>query len=548
MTDKEVQKAVKGAIYDSLREQLTKPQKNTTKSWTDTFITNLLNEAKKDPNSASGRLLASMLVSENTLDKLDQETERYLSRDTDFLRFRLLKTCYDKQREILYDSFVPRKVIVTSRRSGKTTLAAKMLVWYCIEPNTPVLYVHTKMQNAIAQVWGEILNNAKEIDLHIAKKDKIGGVITFLNGSTIKLAGNNDKSAAAQLRGYRFKLAIVEEAQDQVNMTELIEDVIEPMLIDFKDSVLVLQGTPPRRPHTYLEKVWNSQKGWKQYHFTLRDNPFIHEDVDEYIKHVCESKGITEDNSLIQREYLGNFAYDTEAQVMANHKTYDTIPNNFHPDYIVIGEDYGFADYNAVIGVAVSTVNKKAYVYYEWKQNKCGSEEIFAATNEAYHQGLDMLRKAGINPDGRIKIFGDSSGETLLYDMRRKFNLPCYIAYKFQKEEGINKLSERCAMGDFLIPKDGILADEFAQIMYKRDEETDAVTGELDDNLFHPDAFFAFLYASRHIEELLTRGAPDEVEEWIPQSAADLVVQNTDVPDIMKYQIQPSNTRSGFNF
>ena len=44
--------------------------------------------------------------------------------------------------------------------------------------------------------------------------------------------------------------------------------------------------------------------------------------------------------------------------------------------------------------------------------------------------------------------------------------------------------------------EDGVLVSEFEQTVYKRDEQ-DNITSEIDDDLFHPDAVDALLYASR---------------------------------------------------
>ena len=46
------------------------------------------------------------------------------------------------------------------------------------------------------------------------------------------------------------------------------------------------------------------------------------------------------------------------------------------------------------------------------------------------------------------------------------------------------------------VPEGGVLDDEFQQTLYKRDED-DIILPEIDDDLYHPDAVFALLYASR---------------------------------------------------
>ena len=51
-----------------------------------------------------------------------------------------------------------------------------------------------------------------------------------------------------------------------------------------------------------------------------------------------------------------------------------------------------------------------------------------------------------------------------------------------------------------LIPVNGILDEEMEQILYKRDEDNDAIIPELDEVIgIHPDAAMALLYASRKV-------------------------------------------------
>lgn len=523
-----ITRQIKGEIYDSLRTALVSPVGRSKQSWTDAFIKEMLKEAKANPSGPLGQLISKQLLQDDIISSLDAQTEKLLARDQDFLHYRLIKQLYDKQREIAYDKFISRKIIATSRRAGKTNLAARLLVDCCIEPNTPCLYIHTKAENCMTQCWPLIIEAAKEIELAIDKADSQAMIVYFTNGSFIKLTGNKDKSAAPLLRGGTYKLIIIDEAQDQRNMVELVEDVCEPMLIDFKNSCMILQGTPPRRPKTYFEGIWNKGK-WKQYHFTMADNPFLPEDTEEYIKSVAERKGIAIDDPLILREYRGEFVYDTEAQVFKGYKTYDKEKDNpaegLHIDEIVIGNDYGWAAYNAIIGVAIDNTKHKGYVYFESKFNKADVSKIIAVNKQAIEAGKKILIQNGSDP-GEVKIFGDTSDTAILEEMKRVHDLPANQAWKYNKEEAITQLAEHCRTGAILVPKDGIMEDEFKQILYERDEE-DNITPEIDDEKFHPDAMFALLYASRHwcYKWGLKSGAK-EIKE--PTTAREMIKQYED--------------------
>ncbi len=520
-----ITRQIKGDIYNSLRNALVSPQGKSKKSWTDAFIQEMLKSAKQNPSGPLGQLLARQILQDDILSDLDAQTEKLLARDQDFLHYRLIKQLYDKQREVAYDKFISRKIIATSRRAGKTNLAARLLVDYCIEPGTPCLYIHTKAENCMTQCWPLIIEAAKDIELGIEKADSQAMIVTFTNGSYIKLYGNKDKSSAPLLRGGKYKLIIIDEAQDQRNMVELVEDVCEPMLIDFKNSCMILQGTPPRRPKTYFESIWKKGK-WKQYHFTMNENPFLPEDTEEYIKALAERKNIPIDDPLILREYRGEFVYDVNAQVFRDYKTYDKEkdnPNNgLHIDEIVIGNDYGWAAYNSIIGVAIDNTKHKGYVYFESKFNKADVSKIISVNKNAVEIGKKILIQNGSDP-GEVKIFGDTSDTAILEEMKRVHDLPAYQAWKYNKEEAITQLAEHCRTGAILIPNDGVLEDEFKQILYERDDD-DNITPDIDDDKFHPDAMFALLYASRHwcYKWGLKSGAKETKE---PTTAQEMVQQ-----------------------
>ena len=99
-------------------------------------------------------------------------------------------------------------------------------------------------------------------------------------------------------------------------------------------------------------------------------------------------------------------------------------------------------------------------------------------------------------PLDNIGIYGDTSDTAILEEMKRVHGLPAMQAWKYNKEEAITQLADHCRTGQILIPENGLVADEFDQIVFKRDEE-DNITNEIDEELFHGDISMALLYASR---------------------------------------------------
>ena len=494
-------KIIKTEVYAKIRDNLLEhATAKSGKPYYVEFIDKYLEIARKDPESDAGRTVAKFFFKEDMLDLLDNQLEKNIARDLDFLRYRAQKRLFKEQRDVVLDTHKRKKVVVCSRRAGKTDEASTNIVYTAITPNSPILYVNLTFSNAITQMFDLVVEQANEIGLAISSSSKNEGIILFENGSSVTFGGNANNAEADKYRGGKYRLVIIDEAGHQRNMKYLIEEVIQPMLLDYTDSQIILQGTPPRAPHSYVENLWNNDRGFAHYHWTMMDNPFIH-DADVAIKDICEKKGLTIESPFIQREYFGIMgAYDTEAMVFKDRHTYDYVPNtlgNFNK--VVIGVDFGFVDDNAVISLAYNTTTHQASVILEDMFNHATVTDIVNTIKKHYENARTLLARNG-HPDELVEIFGDSSDKSILYELYSNYNLPAKTAWKYNKQLAIAQLAEELRTGRMAIPKKGVLDTEMDSILYKRDEATDAILPELDENLgIHPNAMFALLYASRQM-------------------------------------------------
>ncbi len=484
-----------GVVYDSLREILLNSQDKKNSPFYQEFLQAFAKEGLKHPNSPAGMFLASKILPAEVLQALDSETEKYMNKDIDFFRYRLQGRLFEKQKYVFNDNTSRKIVEMCSRRAGKTENNADLLLKYACEPNTPVLYVNLTFDNAVSQIFQIILDEAARVDLMVARSSKSEGLISFANGSTIKLKGNKDKSEADKLQGFKYKCVIIDEAQSQCNMNYLIDTIINPMLMDFEGSVLILTGTPPRRKGTYFEAAFNNPS-WTKYTWTMKDNPFI-KNVEEEITRVCDEKGVTPESPFIQREYFGQIAYDTEAQVFKGYKVYKgAVPSNFIPTHIYEGVDFGFADYNGIVTMAANVEQRQAYIIYERKFNKATVKDIIEAVREGFENGKRFLLERNPNADfSNCQIFTDTNEKSITYELSQTYGLPAYCAYKYDKALAIEQLAEECRTGRVMNIEGGEIVNEFEQTLYKRDD-LDNITSELDEG-FHPDITMALLYASR---------------------------------------------------
>ena len=493
-------KMIKGDIYQALRQALVSPDEKTKHSFVDDFIPVFLKEALKNPSGAVAQMLGKQLMQDDIISNLDAQTEKLLSKDIDFLEYRVMKQLFKEQREVFLDTMVRRKCIMCSRRAGKTELNARLLVRCCATPNSPCLYVNLTFANAINQTFDKILECAKAVELPVQQSSKADGFIIFSNGSSITFKGNTNKAEADKIRGYKYRLAIIDEAQSQVNMNYLINEVVEPLLMDFADSVMILTGTPPRVKNTYFEKAWNS-KEWQNYHWTMFENPYI-PNAEEQLEKICAEKGLTKESDFIQREYFGVIAYDSEAQVFKGYQTYKEVPEDFMPTDVVIGVDFGFSDYNGVVSLAFNKYTMECYAFHENKFNKSTSTAVIECIKNHYENAkmfmVDRAKKLNKDVDlANITIVTDSNEKTICYELSVNEKLPAYPCYKYDKVMAISQLSDWCRTGKIKVLEDGYLAEEFDMTVYKRDDN-DNITSEIDDS-YHPDIADALLYASRQM-------------------------------------------------
>ena len=502
VTQNQINKAVKGDIYAALRTALTAPASSKSKkSWTEAFIEQMLAEARKEPSGPLGQLVAKQIMQEDILSKLDAETDKALAKDVDFLEYRLMKLLYDKQREVFLDDMIHKKILIGSRRIGKTTLSTRLMVKDCIRPNRHALFIGLKFETAINLAFDETVRVAESVGLVITKKSKNDGNIEFTNGSKITFKGNYTvRDQDTNFQGDHYSLVVIDEVQSQKNVQHLIDDLLRPAMTDYPDSTMLLTGTPPRIKGTYAEKIWKEFKGWKHYSWTMAENPFIineNHTVESIIEDICREKGITPDTPFIKREYFGSWEYDLESMVFKDYQKYKEIPVTFIPTDIAIGTDYGFSDYNSIIALAYNRTTSQAYVISERKFNKATVTDIINACKEVFEYCKKFAIERNSNFDfAKLAFYCDTSDQSITYELNTNYKIPAYNCYKYDKKMAIAQLSDWCRTGKIMIPEDGILQDEFERTVYKRDEQ-DNITSEIDDDLFHPDATDALLYASR---------------------------------------------------
>lgn len=490
---------IRTAVYDELKNALLQDNAKGQAYYSE-FISKFLNEAKKNPNGRAGQVVASTIFQQELLSMLDEQHEKEMNKDRDFQRYRLIKDFFLEQREVILETNHSKRIIACcSRRAGKTDLASGAINYAAIIPDSRIIYINLTFTNAINQIWNNTIKRAEEAGLTISKSSKAEGIIEFGNGSSLRIMGNPNNTELEKLRGEsKVSLVIIDEFFHQRNMQYGVDEVISPLMADRRDSTLLCIGTPPRLAKTYGEKCWN-EPGWKKFHWTMFDNPYM-PSPEEYLEDLCKNKGIDKDSPFIRREYYGEIGcYDTEALVFKGRQTYNGFEKSEIITDVAIGVDYGFSDYNSIVTVAYNKHTKKSWVIDEEKFNKAGVSEIIERIKKQYNNAVTLCKMNNISPEN-VRIYADTNEESITMDLVSKHHLPAFNCYKYDKAYAIEMLAEELRTGRMKIPNNGVLDNEMEQILYKRDDETDSIIPELDEEIgIHADAMMALLYASRRV-------------------------------------------------
>jgi hypothetical protein len=390
-----------------------------------------------------------------------------------------------------------------------------------------VLYIARTVGVGMEQLFNEYLKLTEKLGSIVVKEDRSEGMIRHDNGGEFHIKGNNSKSARENLRGGHYDLIIIDEAQSQDALPYLIHDICEPMLIDSKGT-LVLSGTGPRTAGTYWEEIWTNRDKFKglRMNWNLSQNPFI-EDYENVLATIMQDKGLTETSPLIQREYLGQICYDTDAMLyrMEEGNIYSEAEllswvNGQPIDDIrfTAGLDYGYADSDAFVILAWSKSRPEKFILFEYKKNRTGITELAHAIKEGLEtvrampafQRIDSLPRENPLQPGNMQfkeqavnkkfyIYCDTNEQKISQELFSQFKLPVTNAYKYDKSLAIEMLQEDVRNRYLKVPsKASVFYDESLKTVWKRNDK-DEITREIDDDVFHPDLQDALIYSLRSV-------------------------------------------------
>ena len=170
----------------------------------------------------------------------------------------------------VWDDKARFKVVAAGRRTGKSRLAAWMLIVNALQlERGHVFYVAPTQGQARDIMWQTLL----ELGHPVIKGSHINNLqITLINGATISLKGADRPET---MRGVSLKFLVLDEYADM--KPQVFEQILRPALADQKGSALFI-GTPMGRNHFYdlfqYAKLGDDLT-YSAYHFTSYDNPLL---------------------------------------------------------------------------------------------------------------------------------------------------------------------------------------------------------------------------------------------------------------------------------
>lgn len=173
------------------------------------------------------------------------------------------------QQEVFNDD-TRFKIVAAGRRTGKSRLAAWMLILYALQTKKgQVFYVAPTQGQARDIMWQTLM----ELGHEVIKTAHINNLqITLINGAIISLKGADRPET---MRGVSLKFLVMDEYADM--KPEVWEQILRPALADQKGDAMFI-GTPMGRNHfydLYMYGELGEDETYKSWHFTSYDNPLL---------------------------------------------------------------------------------------------------------------------------------------------------------------------------------------------------------------------------------------------------------------------------------
>lgn len=407
---------------------------------------------------------------------------------------------YTHQKEIL--TCGSKKIsICTPRQVGKTFLIARSLLVFAATNRSPkgyTMYLTDTRGHAKDLVWDElgiildkyrVPHRANETELKIRLRH---------NNCIIKLVGADVDREARKLRGYQYRLFVVDEAQSlsDLFLDKLIKEHIHAGLAAFSSPVWLV-GTPGEvKSGLFYRATEHPEKhGWVNFKWDQLKNPLFprwagkpdwEKEVLKFLAEKTLDYPRGKDDPAFIREYLGKWAVDEErycyhlserVNALDPGKDLSNLPK-------VLGVDIGWHDKTAYIVLAYDPVVGKVYLVEEFQEGKQLVADII-------HKVCEFIEKYEFE-----KIVMDTAGgsiiivQTLAQELAYRFSKPIEGAEKTKKASYMRLLDSDLCKGNVQLPVDSMTWGQMVSLKKDQKKGIEIVNESCD-------LCDAFLYAYR---------------------------------------------------
>lgn len=413
-----------------------------------------------------------------------------------------------------------RLVACCSRRAGKTHACAILLLQRALEtPDSLCLYVTLTRLSGKRIVWKRLLKLNRQFGLG-GQVDRSELTLTLPNGSEIRIMGCKDESEADKIRGIdpAPRLVVIDEAQAfKPYVQELVEDALEPMLIETKGT-LVLIGTPGPVRAGYFYEACRSADGrlaaamnvetsdgiaqWRVHYWTIEDNPFI-DDVDDELAKLRNRKKWTESHPTYQREYQGRWVTEHDALVYKYDQQRNgytqALPTGMRPREwrCVLVVDQGYHDADAIGRLWFRPGKAGVWLEEVHHERKASAGDLVTAAKSAWLPVKGQCIAAYWDEGG--------GGKKVAEDARRQ-GVPVEPAAKVDKIAGVELVNTALLSGGLLVPLNGHAASDAGKVVWDP-----KARGVKFSERYHTDMWDVVVYGMRKLVGLLPL---DQAAEW----------------------------------
>lgn len=395
----------------------------------------------------------------------------------------LLRKRLFKEQLALMDDPSQFSVAICSRRAGKTFCVSSMLIDVAMKhPNCRVLYITLSRQNAKELVWDEpdsgILTLNEELGLG-GEANNTELALYLPNGSVIRLTGCDTQREVRKVRGKKYRLVIIDEAQDMEDevLQDLLKNVLPKTLQDLRGR-LILTGTPGIiASGPFFDISTGKVKKWSIHRWTQLENVFYPEcltlieegrakshaeAVAVMRQQELEENGWDETEPAYVRETLGLWFTDYQTMLFR----YDPRKNDYDgelPDLEwkhVVGADVGFEDATAFVVWAYADEHPTAYEVHSEKKKRMLMPDVRERVAALMAQ-YDAVQCA-MDPS--------AGGKALIEELSETYGLNVEVAERSEKAAFIEMMNGEIAGGRVKVLPDGELAKEWKSL--RRDPKT----------------------------------------------------------------------------